>query len=153
MTTPLKQYRATGKTTDLVFLFKYRLNGHMQGFEVLQGEMNDRQLNWLLNEGRFPVSEYAMKAVWMRGEEYREKFTIVAIPADLTFDAFWEAYDNKVKRVMAEKLWEKLSETDKIKCFLALPGYNAYLARKGTSKALMPTFINQKYYEDDWNKG
>ena len=43
----LTTYRAKGKTIGLVFLFKYDLNGNLKLFEIEEGEIDEKQINWL----------------------------------------------------------------------------------------------------------
>jgi hypothetical protein len=144
-------YSVKGKKIGLKFLFKYCLNGHLKGFEIIEGELNGAQMKWLFSPN-FPANESIIRSVWMKEKGYTDKFEVSIAPADFSFESFWEFYDHKVKKVDAEKQWNKLNQPDKIKCFICLPGYNAYLQRRRISKAHLSTFINQKYFEDDWNK-
>ncbi len=88
----------------------------------------------------------------MKEKAYKDKFEIEVSPAKLDFETLWNLYDNKVKKFESEKSFKKLKEADIIKCFLSVPGYNKYLQRKGVAKAHLSTFINQRYFEDDWSK-
>ncbi|PDS22400.1 hypothetical protein [Flavobacterium branchiophilum] len=147
----LTTYRAKGKTIGLLFLFKYNLNGHLKLFEISEGELNNEQMNWLFSSN-FPANENIIKTIWSKDKKYTKVFDIEKSPADLSFEALWNLYDNKVKKYEAEKSFKKLKEADIIKSFLAVPGYNKYLQRKGIAKAHLSTFINQRYFEDDWSK-
>ncbi|MBF6607757.1 MAG: hypothetical protein ITG00_03360 [Flavobacterium sp.] len=149
--TQVSTYRAKGKTIGLVFLFKYDLNGHLRGFEIAEGQLNDEQVGWLFSIN-FPATEAVMQKVWMKLPKYTKVFVVERSAADISFDALWELYDHKVKRVSAEKAFNKLNEADRIKCFIAIPGYLLYLTRKRTGKAMLATFINQRYFEDEWHK-
>ena len=147
----LTTYRAKGKDIGLVFLFKYDLIGNLKVFKIEEGELNAKQMQWLFSPN-FPANESIIKSVWMKEKGYRDKFEVEVSPANLSFDAFWNLYDYKVKRHEAEKTFAKLKEADIIKCFVSVQGYNNYLQRKRVAKAHLSTFINQRYFEDDWSK-
>lgn len=148
----LTTYRAKGKEIGLVFLFKYDLNGNLKLFEIAEGSLDAKQMKWLFAGANFPASESIMRSVWMKDQKYLKVFEIQKSVANLSFDALWNLYDNKVKKYEAEKVFSKLKEADVIKCFLSIPGYNQYLLRKGIAKAHLSTFINKRYFEDDWSK-
>lgn len=150
MKTPLTTYRAVGKEIGLVFLFKYDLKGHLKGFEIDEGELNEKQMSWLFAEANFPATESFMKDIWMKLPKYKKVFTIEVSVSDLSFAAFWELWGLKVKKEGSEHAWNKLSEANKIKCFLALPKYQAHLNRTGQAKAHLVTWINQKRYNDEY---
>ena len=148
----LTTYRAKGKSIGLVFLFKYDLNGNLKLFEISEGELNANQMKWLFAGANFPANESIIKTVWMKEIAYKEKFEIEVSPAKLDFETLWNLYDNKVKRVESEKQFNKLKEADLIKLFLSVPRYREYLQRKRIAQAHLSTFINQRYFEDDWSK-
>lgn len=145
-------YRAKGKEIGLVFLFKYDLKGNLKLFEIAEGELNANQMKWLFASANFPADESIMCSIWMKDKKYLKVFEIEKSVANLSFEALWNLYDNKVKKFECEKSFKKLKEADIIKCFLSVPGYNKYLQRKGVAKAHLSTFINQRYFEDDWSK-
>lgn len=145
-------YRAKGKEIGLVFLFKYDLKGNLKLFEIAEGELNAQQMKWLFASANFPADESIMRSIWMKDKKYLKVFEIEKSVANLSFEALWNLYDNKVKKFESEKSFKKLKEADIIKCFLSIPGYNKYLQRKGVAKAHLSTFINQRYFEDDWVK-
>lgn len=144
-------YACKGKKEGRTLLFKYDLSGNLIAFEIHGNAITPKQIEWLYSQN-WPWTERVMKEHWMRDNEIKAAFEIKVSPPDLSFEALWNLYDHKVKRVEAEKNFWKLSEADVIKCFLAIPGYNSYLFKKRTAKAHLSTFINQKYYLDDWGK-
>jgi hypothetical protein len=147
----LTTYRAKGKDIGLIFLFKYDLNGNLKLFEISEGILNDKQMIWLFSPN-FPANESLMKSVWMKSKGYKDKFEIDVSPAKLDFESLWNLYDNKVKRHESEKQFLKLKEADVIKIFISVPKYKDYLLRKRIAQAHLSTYINQRYFEDDWSK-
>ena len=148
----LTTYRAKGKEIGLVFLFKYDLNGNLKLFEIADGELNPKQMKWLFSESNFPACESIMRSIWIKDKKYTKVFEIEKSPPYLSFESLWNLYDYKVKKFEAEKAFKKLKEPDIIKCFLTVPGYNKYLQSKGVAKAHLSSFINKRYFDDDWSK-
>lgn len=171
----LTTYRGKGKEIGLEFLFKYDLNGNLRTFKIEEGKLDEKQINWLFRGYlpkdvtdelpfttkkeleqylivRFPATEIMFQALWLKNKDMLQKFEIQVAPANLSFEALWNLYDNKVKRVECEKQFNKLKEADIIKLFLAVPKYKEYLQRKRIAQAHLSTFINQRYFEDDWSK-
>lgn len=152
----LTVYRAQGKEIGLCFLFKYDLNGFLKAFEVAEGNMIEKQVLWLMRipEGkdipRFPAFEKDFKEQWQGNPDIMAKFDISVSPADLTFEAFYNAYGYKVKPELTRKAWEKLKEADRIKAFIALPKYTAHIALTGEGRAHPVTWINQKRWLDEY---
>jgi len=121
-------YRANGKTSGLVFLFKYDLNGNLKAFEIIEGTLDDVQMSWLYS-GHFPATELIMQQNWCKLEKYKSKFQIDKSLPDLSFDALWELYGYKFSKLDAEKAFKKMqkNEADVIKCFIAVPKYLKHL--------------------------
>lgn len=140
-------YTVTGKHTAIVWQFKYRLNGLLAEFKLLEGELDDKQVNWLFIKGKFPYQEKQIKG-WNSISNFKIE---VGLP-DLSFDAFWNSYNNKVgKKKMAENTWNKLSTGNKLKALQAIKDYNRYLSRKpGIDKAHATTYLNQEYFDNEW---
>jgi hypothetical protein len=131
-----------------IWLFKYNLKGVLVFFDVLEGDLTDKQEKFLYLDGKFPWKEAHI-------ETWKKLYKTIAIEVgelDISFKALWNLYDNKVSKFDAEKAFNKLSDADKIKCFLVIPGYKKYLAKKGTGTAHLATFIHRQYYNDEWSK-
>jgi len=81
----------------------------------------------------------------------RSAFDIKEIPLDLSFEAIWKAYNHKIKKKAAQKIWEKYGEAQRIKVFLSLPAYEIYLKNGGIQKANLSTFLNGDYCDNEYN--
>jgi hypothetical protein len=165
----LTTYRAKGKEIGLVFLFKYDLNGNLKLFEIIEGVLNKEQRHWLLTgflpkgvkfedtkqllaqlEPRFPDEEKTMKDIWMKDEKYTKVFVVEPSPADISFNAAWVNYNLKISKPEAEKAFKKMNEAEVIKFFNSLPEYERYLKMSGIAKCHMSTYINKRYYENEY---
>ena len=75
---------------------------------------------------------------------------IEAVPTDLSFPVFWEAYGYKLgdkKRAMV--LWTSLTDADRLKCLRAIPQYNQWLKQKPHIERLYPeTFLKQRRFDN-----
>lgn len=146
MNEPLKTYNVIGSSFKGVMVFKYNLNGVLVVFELLDAdELESKQVVWLFSS-RFPYKENQIgtfRAI--------KNFTVSEGEFELTFDMFWNAYKYKVKRVMAEKAWNKLSTDDQIRAVAGIKHYDSFLKRKrNMEKAHASTYLNQRYWEDNW---
>ncbi len=146
----LTTYRAKGKTIGLVFLFKYDLNGHLREFKIEEGDLNGEQMKWLFAGANFPANESIIRSVWMKEKAYKDKFDVEKFVADITFEAFWKLWDLKVKREHSEKAWNKLKESEQIKCFLNYKKYQDHLLKTGQAKAHLVTWLNGKRFNDEY---
>lgn len=150
MNEQLTTYRAKGKEIGVQFLFKYDLKGNLRLFEIVEGELNAKQMKWLYAMGNFPGCESIMKSVWMKEKAYKDKFEVEVSPADLSFDALWNLYGYKESRKDAERFYNKLTEADKIKCFVQVPKYKKKIAQSGIAQALLATWLNKQQYNDEY---
>lgn len=128
-----------------IWQFKYNLKGILIYFNVMEGDLSEKQEKFLYLDGKFPWRETQIKE-WAKLYKHA---TVEVGESDLSFENFWKRYDLKVKREASEKAWIKLADTDKIKCFLRLKKYNQNLARTNQAKAHLVTWINQKRYNDE----
>lgn len=145
----LTVYKVKGKGSNLEFLFKYDLNGVLREFKIEDGDLTNEQMMWLYSQN-FPATEKLIIDNWMKLEKYKKRFDIQKSPPDLSFEAFWGIWNLKIKKEKSEIAWNKLNDTDKIKCFLNHKRYQDHLAKTGQAKAHLVTWLNQKRYNDEY---
>jgi len=139
-------YNIKSRVDGFVWQFNYYLNGHLKAFEILSGKLSEKQKTWL--KVNFPFDESVIKEEWMK--KLRKNFEITVGEPDLSFEAFWDAYDNKKgKKKMAENTWNKMSKAKRIKAMLYLKRYNDQLRIDNVAKAYPSTYLNQEYYENN----
>lgn len=144
----LTTYTVKSQNDTHIWEFKYDFNGHLRVFKILEGELSDKQLKWLFGGTNFPGNEDIMKTVWMK--KLRSNFEVVVGEPDLSFESFWNAYNHKVKKVVSERAWNRLSKKDRMDALKAIKSYESYLHRKGVAKAHPATYLNQRYWEDSF---
>lgn len=134
------KYILTSKQLEGSLLFEYE-NGIIKQF-TNEAKMTVPQLKWLADH--FPVAEKMLiKMARQYGWQLRE------VQQDLSFEAFWNRYAYKVgNKKRAERLWNKLSEANKIKALNYLSYYDGFLLNNPSINKLYPeTYLNQ----ERWN--
>lgn len=134
-------YVVTGTNTDIVWSFKYRLNGLLYQFKLVEGELDSKQVQWLFIKGKFPYKEQQIK-----GWKAIKNFKVTVGKPEVTFDDFFNAYAHKIKRKASETAWNRLSQKNKLLAIDYIPKYNKYVARKQVAKAMASTYLNQEYF-------
>lgn len=134
-------YIVTGKTTGRI-TFKFDLNGDLILFEYQGSTLTEKQRKWMYP--RIPVNENQMKN-W----EVIKEFTVTKGEPDLSFENFWNTYNNKSKKIPTEALWKKLNNADKFNAIVFIKRFDSWLRVKGTAKPLPDTYIRQKRWLDE----
>lgn len=143
-------YTVTSKKKDNAFEFNYDLNGDLKAFKIIKGRLEPKQAKWLFS-GVFPAYETIIKTVWLANKDITSKVNITVGEPDLSFETFYNAYKYKIKKLKAQKAWDKLSKADRIECLKSLKSYEGYLTRKQVAKANPEAYLNQRRWEDDFN--
>jgi len=146
VTEPLTTYTVKGKNFPNVWEFKYDLNGVLKSFKILEGALTKTQQEWLFNVNRFPYLENEIK-----GWKSIKNIELIIGKPNLEFTTFWNTYNYKLKKVVSEKAWKRLSIADRINAIKGIQKYDGYLKRKSTQqKANASTYLNQRYWEDNY---
>ncbi|SFB80733.1 hypothetical protein SAMN05421780_101566 [Flexibacter flexilis DSM 6793] len=78
---------------------------------------------------------------------------VIEVPHDLSFERFWDQYTKKVNKARCIKLFEKLSDADKLKAITTVTPYLEYCKRTGFRGVADPEkYLNAGYYETDWKR-
>jgi len=119
--------------------FKFDTQGRIVGFEIL-GEntlSGERLTNFLAN---IPQTIGQLKQHCLS-----KKIDMTEIKADLSFETFWEKYNNKLgSKVRTEPIWNKLSERDKNLAMNYIQKYKQSLG--ATTQAYAQTYLTGKYW-------
>lgn len=75
------------------------------------------------------------------------------VKQDLSFEAFWNAYDKKINRKRCEPLWNKLKDPERLICLNNIPIYKRYLQRTNFRAQKDPDgYLRDRLFETEWNK-
>lgn len=125
--------------------FKFDINGNLVHFNYEGEILTNDQFKWLFD--RFPIKESGI-----RHFESNKNLQVTKGEPNVSFDAFWNTYANKVgKRKMAENTWNRMSKADKIQVFINIPRYKNYLKYYPNQQMMYPTtYLNQEAYKNEW---
>jgi hypothetical protein len=107
--------------------------------------MTAEQVTWLL--GKMPHNDDQLNQL-----KTIIQGTIEEIPADLSFDCFWDTYGQKINKKRCLPMYNKLSEANKLKAISNIKAYDAFCDRTGRYKADPENYLNKEYYLTDWKK-
>lgn len=80
-------------------------------------------------------------------------FKITEIPADLTFERFWNTYDHKINKKRCIPLYNKLSDADKFLAITKIKDYKSYLSWQQWRGTLDPEkWLRDRQFETEWKK-
>lgn len=138
------KYVVTSKTFKGALLFEFDADGTITQF-ANESELEVPQLVYLSKS--FPMT--VVKLEELLGKSSSMKVELV--PPDLSFKAAWDEYGYKLgNKKRAEKLWNDLTESQKIQFFNSLPGYNYYLSVKKIERLYLETYLFQLRFEHDY---
>lgn len=140
------KYLVTIKKKETAKVILYYEEGLLTCLEIKTPSLTPEQISWI--KQTMPASETFLKP--LEGGF----ITVEEIPQDLSFNAFWEAYNYKVgKKERALKYWTALTETERMQVFKAIPKYNYWLAQRPNMDRLYPEgFLHQRRFENEFNK-
>lgn len=142
----MNRYRITSPKFSGEIQLLYSPGGRLLCMDFMKADLTETQLDYF--KRRCPV-QYT-------DESFREAFatsnlTLVGERYHVSFDQFWDAYDQKHNRERCLKLWNKLPEPEKVKAFHGLTAYTHHLALNAwKSKADPDTYLRKYYWNNEW---
>lgn len=141
-------YTIKAKTSTDIWVFNYHLNGQLHSFTILEGALSEKQAKWLFVMGNFPHQESMVKE-WQT--KLKANFEIQIGYPDTSFEAFWNAYGLKTRKVETQQLWAKLKEGDRIKALEGIRRYNNHLRLfQWKSKVDPNRYLSKRRWEDEF---
>lgn len=138
------KYIITSNKLKGKILFNYGLNGFIKSFEIeSEQDVNEKFVKWLFSN--FPYHEQGLESAI-----FKTLFIIRPVADDLSFKAFWEAYDYKVgNKKKTEKLWNALTDPERAQALAACPKYIYYLSTKtNMEQAYAETWLRNRRFEN-----
>ncbi len=133
------RYSITSPEFEGELTFMYDDNGKLVWFSN-DAQLSEAHLVYL--HKNFPVIDGLM--VRMAGES--KTLIIRQTTNEVTFDAFWEAYNFKMDKLDAQKAWSKLTPDQQNKAFENIPSYKYFLLMRRNQATLYPaTYLRGKY--------
>lgn len=139
----MKKYSITSShfTGEVVLTFSE--GGCLLDMDFSGSRMSEQQQTWLLRN--MPVAEEAMKLAVNSAPSLR----LQEIPDTVTFEAFWNAYDDKIassKRRCLVK-WDKMTPTEQVRAYRYIGTYFRNLPA-GTRKKYAETYLNAELWNN-----
>src|SRR5687768_298756 len=135
------KYIITSPKSSGEIVLEYALNGYLTHYSN----------SIVMSEEAFKIWFKAMP-VWkdyvpkIKENVNLKHLIITEVKQDLSFTLFWETYNYKIgKKAKAEKLWNALSEADKVLVFENIKAYNYYLTIKQNQDKQYPeTYLRNR---------
>lgn len=137
----MSKYIIEFRSTKATAVLDYNDEGWLVKYELDPGAFGEIQHSSFA--GKFPSSLFLL-------EKWKEIKTVNVkeVPPDLSFPAFWKAYDMKVgNKPRCERLWQALKEPERVKAIKYIEQYNSWLIQSNINKKMPETYLNQK----PWN--
>ena len=117
--------------------------GLMVSAVIKYGTMENNQIVFL--HRNFPLNLDRIEAY-----KTTQNVKVSLVEEDLSFEAFWNAYKNKIgHKSRSNKLWELLKEDERIKALQHIARYDQELIlRPGVVKKYPETYLAQKPWEN-----
>lgn len=141
----MKKYAITSTKFSGEIHYKFDESGVFHSIEIFAALMSDHH-KWFCEN--IPKTEARL----LKMREQIAGVTINEIPADLSFDAFWRAYNYKVGKKDAEKAWKQTSEANKTLAIQSIAKYDKWLETKPQDKVYPSTYLNKERYFDDFSR-
>jgi hypothetical protein len=119
--------------------------GKLQFIDFMKCDLNEEQINYF--KSKLPaLYQEDISAAFGKSE-----LTIMESGYRVSFDMFWERYNNKKNRLRAEKQWNKLSAADQANAYFKYYLYERYCKlNPWYNKALPETYLGDRYWENEW---
>ncbi|HOI31201.1 MAG: hypothetical protein PHG67_06040 [Bacteroidales bacterium] len=124
-------------------IIEFNDDGILQKFDSSGANMSAAQQKFLLT--KLPIHVDDVKRVLLKSPTA----VFTEIHQEVSFDQFWNRYDEKVRssRKRSEKVWKRLSKTDKLKAYRYIAKYEQSLYA-GIPKKYAETYLNAELWNN-----
>lgn len=136
-----KKYIVTSDLFTGEVIYEYNLNGYLINFSLNISNTTTKVAQFFYS--KLPYNLDLMQ-VWINSAN---GFKVEEVPADLSFDRFWEEYGKHGTKSMAKKKYEKLKPIEQLAALLHLPMERDKKKKDGTAMPYAETYLNQKRWE------
>lgn len=120
-------------------------DGMLMTVDFAHALLNAKQVQYFME--KTPVY-YAGKIL---AQQFSSKLTLVEESISITFSMFWLKYARKINKARCERIWDKLSKSDRVKAYYGIFPYDRHLqSNSWKSKADPETYLKNKYWENEW---
>lgn len=139
----MKHYQLTSDAITGFVDFFFDDMGYLVKFDISQAELSQEQQIFILKKLPREIEELQN----VIGKSPSAKLT--EIKFEVTFEAFWNKYDDKQMSSRKKTLlkWNKMSDTDRLKAFNFISLYFSGIA-PGTRKKYAETYLNAELWNN-----
>lgn len=80
--------------------------------------------------------------------------TLIVVPEkhEITFEMFWSRYGVKHNRIRCEKIWDRMSKSDKVKAYYGITAYFKFLERQPFNRQKLDpeNYLKNKIWNNEW---
>jgi hypothetical protein len=137
-------YIWTSETFTGTVTFTFNEASQLVQYDITDAKLTPHQLNWFTE--RLPRTYPELVEVLKKAK--KSKLQLLP-PEAITFDAFWNKYDEKLRssKKRSLKIWNKLSYTEQCKAYLFITTYNRSIA-SGIAKKYAETYLNAELWNN-----
>lgn len=136
-----KKYIVTSELFTGEVVYEYNLNGYLINFSLNISNTTTKVAQFFYS--KLPHNLDLMQ-IWINNAK---GFKVDEVPADLSFDRFWEEYGKHGTKSMAKRKYEKLKPIERLAALLHLPVERDKKKKDGTAMPYAETYLNQKRWE------
>lgn len=117
----------------------------LRSLEMTAAQLTPAQVEWL--KENIPTLLYAEMAEHLA----TKRLHCVIEGYEVSFDQFWDAYDEKINVGRCKPVWNKLTAGEKAQAYMGILAYNRHLAEQPwKTKANPENYLKQKYWNNKW---
>lgn len=136
----MRKFIIQGSSFEGELIFGYNTDDMLIYFEN-KALLSNEHIKWLATH--FPFNRNDLSIVFQKSK--------IKELTDISFEIFWNKYNNKVgNKQRTEKIWNHLSEGERLKIIETIPKYIAYLKQSKIAQAYPETFLNQRRWENEY---
>lgn len=139
----MKHYILTSQSFDGQVEFRYSDSGRLSLFKD-DSKMSSEQYDWLILH--LPSNEDQLTVI-----KSKIKGKLEEVPPDLSFETAYNLYGFKRNAFRARKIWEKMTDGDKMNCIRSFKSYLRYIGRKTISQMIFDRYLAERQWETDWD--
>jgi len=131
----------------------YGLDSKLLFIDFLRCELTDEQRQYFKDRLSINLtpSEGETEEAFIIRHFGNSRLDIVKEGYRVTFEQWWNRYNIKHNKDRCIKLWNKLSEADKVNAFFKLALYERHLSLNAwKTKADPDTYLRNRYWESEW---
>lgn len=136
-----KKYIITSSQFSGDVSYEYNLNGYMINFSLNFSNAKISIAKYFYTHIPYTLD---LMQIWL---DNAKDFKVEEIPADLSFERFWEEYGKHGTKSMAKKKYDKLKAIEQLAALLHLPKERDKKKLDGTAMPYAETYLNQKRWE------